>query len=40
MQNEVIIEPEFEERFMGLTVDEVKSSPQRKVDVIGNATIS
>ncbi|MEM0456763.1 MAG: cytochrome b/b6 domain-containing protein [Nitrososphaerota archaeon] len=40
LHNEMIIEPKFEERFIGLTVDEVGLSPEGKVDAISGATIS
>ncbi|MDW8077225.1 MAG: cytochrome b/b6 domain-containing protein [Nitrososphaerota archaeon] len=40
LHNESIIESEFEDRFIGLTVDEVKPSPEGKVDAISGATIS
>lgn len=40
LHNEMIIEPEFEERFLGLTVDEVRPSPEGKVDAVSGATIS
>jgi len=38
--NEKIVEPEFESEFIGLTVDDVKLSPEGKVDAVSGATIS
>lgn len=40
LHNEMIIESSFEERFIGLTVDEVGLSPEGKVDAVSGATIS
>ncbi|MCS7125658.1 MAG: cytochrome b/b6 domain-containing protein [Aigarchaeota archaeon] len=38
--NEKILEPEFENQFIGLMIEEVKLSPEGKIDAVSGATIS
>lgn len=40
LHNEQIIEPEFEDRLVGLSVEELALSPEGKVDAISGATLS
>lgn len=40
LHNEKIIEPEFENQFIGLTIEEIKISPEGRIDAISGATIS
>lgn len=38
--NDKILEPSFEDQFIGLTIEEVKLSPEGKIDAVTGATIS
>ena len=36
----VLIQPEFENRYVGLSADEIKLSPEGKIDAVTDATLS
>jgi len=38
--NDKILDPDFENQFIGLTIEEMRLSPEGKIDAVSGATIS